>query len=61
MRRIPIAPRENWIARCEAIGFNFHTIDYGDGTDPMYWDERAYYQFTAPQIDLLESVSDELN
>jgi glutathionylspermidine synthase len=61
MRRIPIAPRKNWIARCEAIGFNFHTIDYGDGTDPMYWDERAYYQFTATQIDLLESVSDELN
>jgi glutathionylspermidine synthase len=60
MQRIPIQPRPHWKARCAEIGFQFHTIDYGDGTDPTYWDESAYYAFTAAQIDTLESVSESL-
>ncbi|ALG69169.1 glutathionylspermidine synthase family protein [Beggiatoa leptomitoformis] len=60
MRRIPITPRPDWQARCESIGFQFHTIEYAAGEDPTYWDEKAYYEFNSAQIDTLEAVSNEL-
>lgn len=54
MQRINIAPRNNWQRTVEALGFGFHT------TDVPYWDESAYYAFTMPQIEKLESVTAEL-
>ena len=30
MRREQVRPREDWVARVEAIGFDFHTIDAAD-------------------------------
>ncbi|EIJ43569.1 glutathionylspermidine synthase [Beggiatoa alba B18LD] len=60
MRRVPITPRPDWQARCESIGFRFHTIEYAEGADPTYWDERAYYEFNAAQIDTLEDATNEL-
>ena len=46
MRRVPCSERNDWQATAEACGFDFHTID-----GARYWDERAYYAFTLPEIE----------
>lgn len=57
MRRVPIVERGDWRARAADSGFRFHTID-----GARYWDERAYYAFTLPQIERdLEDPSVELH
>lgn len=54
MRRVAIAPRPDWRAEAERLGFHFHTID-----GEAYWDESAYYAFTLRQIeDDIESATD---
>lgn len=56
MKRCTIAvPRKNWKSEMESVGFTYHTID-GD----RYWTEDAYYEFTAAQVEKLESVTKEL-
>ena len=55
MIRDHVAPRPNWIADCEEIGFSYHSID---GT---YWDESRCYRFTADEIDTLEAAAGELH
>lgn len=56
MYRKRIAPRLDWQRIVEDQGLDFHTID-GD----LYWDESAYYEFTARQIDTLEAATNELH
>lgn len=57
MRRISIAPRADWRAKAESLGFRFHTID-----GEAYWDESAYYAFTLRQVeDDIESPTQELH
>ena len=51
MQREQASPRHDWQARCESVGFGYHTID---GT---YWDESVCYRFSADEIDTLESAS----
>ena len=51
MERIKIDPRNNWQQAVEKLGFGFHT------TDVPYWDETAYYKFSAAEIDKLESAT----
>ena len=46
MQRIPCTERDDWQATAAACGFDFHTID-----GKRYWDERAYYAFTLPEIE----------
>jgi len=55
MIRENVTPRPNWRADCEAVGFNYHSID---GT---YWDESRCYRFTADEIDTLEAAANELH
>lgn len=55
MQRHQISPRPNWQEHIEKLGFNFHTID-----NKSYWDESAYYHFTAAEIDILETATDTL-
>jgi glutathionylspermidine synthase len=55
MQRIKTIPRPDWEAKAEALGFDFHTIG-GD----TYWDESAYYTFSAAEIDQIESATNEL-
>jgi len=55
MQREPCTPRPDWQLRCEKAGFAYHSIG---GT---YWDESACYSFTAEEVDLLESATDELH
>ncbi|HSV28593.1 MAG TPA: glutathionylspermidine synthase family protein, partial [Candidatus Omnitrophota bacterium] len=56
MRRLPCTPRPDWGDRVESLGFDFHTID-----GAIYWDERAYWHFTAAEIDILDDASAELH
>ena len=56
MRRLTLTPRSDWQKRVEKAGLTFHTL--ADGTP--YWDESAYWQFTAREVDRLEAATAEL-
>jgi glutathionylspermidine synthase len=56
MRRITTDPRPNWQKRVEEFSLFYHTI-----RGEPYWDESAYYQFTAYEIDLVESATNALH
>jgi glutathionylspermidine synthase len=56
MRRHTITPRDNWQKRIEKVGVTFHTL--ADGTP--YWDESAYWEFSAREIDRLEGATNEI-
>lgn len=57
MKRLPLAPRPDWKAKAEAVGFTWHHADMG-----LYWDERACYAFTMAQVeDHLETAAEELH
>jgi glutathionylspermidine synthase len=46
VQRIACKERDDWQATAAACGFDFHTID-----GARYWDERAFYAFTLPEIE----------
>lgn len=54
MRRIECSPRAGWQQRVEETGLLWHS-----GGHP-YWNEAAFYEFTAQEIELLESATNEL-
>ncbi len=55
MQREPLIPRPDWPQKMEEVGFTFHSID------GIYWDERACYRLTSGEVDMLESVTNELH
>jgi glutathionylspermidine synthase len=55
MKRIAIAPRQDWQKRVESVGLAFHT-----GNAP-YWNESACYELTLEQSDLIEVATNELH
>jgi glutathionylspermidine synthase len=56
VKRIASPPRPDWTRLVESQGFHFHTAE-----EQPYWDESAYYLFTAAQIDELERATYELD
>ena len=60
MERVRIPPRADWMAKVEALGFDWHTAQ-GPGGPSTYWDESAYWQLTTAEVDLLEEVTNELH
>lgn len=56
MQRQALPPRPDWAASVETLGFDFHTLD-----GAPYWDESAYFEFSAAQIDAVEDAADELH
>jgi glutathionylspermidine synthase len=54
MRRIPATPRVDWQKRVEDVGLAWHS-----GQQP-YWNEGAFYEFTAKEIETLEASTNEL-
>jgi glutathionylspermidine synthase len=60
MRRIVSPPRADWQKKVEAAGLTWHTFERGTGEQHTYWDESAFYEFTAQEIDLLASATNEL-
>lgn len=56
MRRLTMNPRSDWQKRVERVGVTYHTL--ADGSP--YWDESAYWEFTAKEIDRLEAATAEV-
>src|SRR5258708_20680577 len=56
MRRREISARPDWQSRVEEIGLTYHTLD-----GQTYWDESAYYELTAGEIDTLEKAANDLH
>ena len=55
MRRHRILPRPEWRSDVERVGLTYHTV----GTQ-AYWDESAYWEFTAAEVDRIEAATAEL-
>ena len=56
MQRRPSPPRPDWQQQVEALGFTYHSHEEGP-----YWDESACYEFTATEVDALESAANALH
>ena len=54
MRRVAASPRTHWQSSVEAAGLIWHT------PGQPYWNESAFYEFTASEIDTLERATNEL-
>jgi glutathionylspermidine synthase len=54
MRRVAAPPRANWQSKVEAAGLTWHT------PGQSYWNESAFYEFTALEVDLLEAATNQL-
>ncbi len=46
MQRLRVAPRKDWQAEVERLGFAYHTLD-----GETYWDESVAYSFSLKQIE----------
>jgi glutathionylspermidine synthase len=56
MRRHTVTPRKDWQRSVERIGLTYHTLEDGS----PYWDESAYWEFSAAEIDRLEAATAEI-
>jgi glutathionylspermidine synthase len=56
MQRLTTSARPDWETIVESQGFHFHTPE-----GQPYWDETAYYRFTAQEIDQIERATEELD
>src|SRR3954451_7423068 len=54
MRRIECTPRPEWQKKVESVGLTWHSLE-----EP-YWNESAFYEFSAKEIDVLEAATNEL-
>ncbi|HEX9226379.1 MAG TPA: glutathionylspermidine synthase family protein [Arthrobacter sp.] len=61
MKRILSTPRPGWAQKIEAQGLMFSTTIKEDGSSIDYWHEGAHYQFTLPEVEMLETVTEELH
>jgi glutathionylspermidine synthase len=56
MQRHVSIPRPDWRKRVESIGLTYHSHETGP-----YWDESAYYELTAQEVDVLEAAANKLH
>lgn len=64
MKRHSTQPRTNWQNVVENQGFTFHSGGVrpnGDDVHGTNWQEGTYYEFTAGEIDTIESVTETLH
>src|SRR5438270_10970026 len=54
MRRISTTPRPDWQKKVESVGLTWHSLEQ------PYWNESAFYEFTAKEVDVLEAATNEL-
>ena len=54
MRRVVSEPRPNWQEKVEQAGLIWHS------GEQVYWNESAFYEFTAQEIEVLETATNEL-
>jgi glutathionylspermidine synthase len=55
MQRVATNARPGWVDKVESVGLIYHHSPVG-----AYWDETAYYKFTAKEVDMLEAATNEL-
>ncbi len=55
MRRITCSPRENWQKKVESVGLAWHSAS------GAYWNESAYYEFSAREVDTIEAATNDLH
>lgn len=56
MERITTSPRPHWQQTVESQGLTYYMTG-----DQVYWDESAYYSFTAAEIEQIETATYALN
>jgi glutathionylspermidine synthase len=61
LQRRTLAPRPDWKAKVEALGFDWHSAPTPQDPIGTYWDESAYWELTSAQVDTLEAASEELH
>jgi len=62
MRRLQISPRLDWIQKAESVGFTYHSLgEAPEDATGVYWYEAAAYEFTAAEIDAIETATEELH
>lgn len=61
MERIASTPRADWRQKVESMGLLFHTTPDGTAEGKPYWNEEAFYRFSAREIDELERATNELH
>ena len=52
MKRHRIEPRPDWISQVEALGLIYHHTG-----DQIYWNESAYYEVSAAEVDAIERAT----
>jgi glutathionylspermidine synthase len=58
VRRVVACPRPDWQNKVEAAGLNWHTLQQPH--DRPYWNESAFYEFTAKEIGVLADATNQL-
>ncbi|MBZ5581689.1 MAG: glutathionylspermidine synthase family protein [Acidobacteriia bacterium] len=54
MRRIASTPRAGWEKKVEEVGLTWHS------GEQVYWNESAFYEFSAKEVDAIEAAANEL-
>jgi glutathionylspermidine synthase len=54
MRRIANDPRPDWQTKVESVGLTWHSLEQ------PYWNESAFFEFTAKEVDVVEAATNEL-
>lgn len=60
MKRKQISPRSDWQSKVESVGLVYHSVGDEQSETIPYWDESAYYEFTAAEVDRLETATSDL-
>src|SRR5580658_8426290 len=60
MRRAISTPRIHWEAEVEAAGLTWHSGEPFAESPAPYWNESAFYELTASEVEALESTTNEL-
>jgi glutathionylspermidine synthase len=58
VRRIASLPRTDWQSKVQAVGLTWHASC--DTPGQPYWNESAFYEFTAREVEILEAATNEL-
>ncbi|WP_456786996.1 glutathionylspermidine synthase family protein [Cellulomonas sp. P5_C5] len=61
MRRLACTPRAGFLDAVRSQGLTYPTTRLEDGGEVPYWFEGAYYELTGPEVEHLESVTEQLH
>ncbi|SDH56501.1 glutathionylspermidine synthase family protein [Microbacterium sp. 77mftsu3.1] len=61
MERVEFAPRPDWERKIRQTGLIYSHSTREDGTAAEYWNDGAAYSFTLPEVEALESQTEQLH